>query len=253
MNIQAIKTSRITPQACSLLELLDRYVTQMEPHSILAITSKIVSLCEGNVAPGAGTDKTQLVREESDWYMQGEASKWGIDFTVRDHTLIPNAGIDESNAGDVYVLWPADAQATANTVREYLVRRFGHDELGVIITDSTCRPMRRGVSGIALAFSGFKPLRSYVGQSDLFDRPFKVSQADIAGGLAAAAVLVMGEGTESTPLAMLGNVTVAEFVPRGPTAEELDGVRIALEDDLFAPFLQKVRWLPGGRQQHTER
>ena len=31
-------------------------------------------------------------------------------------------------------------------------------------------------------------------------RPFKMSQANVAAGLAAAAVVVMGEGSEQTPL-----------------------------------------------------
>lgn len=245
MIAEPVKTPLITPDRMTLTQLLDEVVTALEPRSVLAITSKIVSLCEGSYLPVAGTDKAALIRSEADFYMAEHASKWGIEFTIKDGTLIPNAGIDESNAGDIYVLWPKDAQQTANAIRAYLAQRFGLREIGVIITDSTCRPMRLGVSGIALAFSGFRPLRDYVGQSDLFDRPFKVSQADIVGGLASTAVLMMGEGAERTPLALLREVTVADFVDRDPTAEELGSLRIPLADDLFAPFLQQVAWLPG--------
>lgn len=245
MIVEPVRTRLVTPGTVTLSQLLDEAVTDMQPRSILAITSKVVSLCEGSVVPVAGTDKAQLVRQEADFYMAGHESKWGIDFTIKDGTLIPNAGIDESNAGDIYVLWPRDAQATANDIRAYLAERFGLSEVGVIITDSTCRPMRLGVSGIAMAFSGFRPLRDYVGQADLFDRPFKVSQADIVGGLAATAVLMMGEGAERTPLAVLQDVSVADFVPRDPTPQELQSLQIPLADDLFAPFLQLVSWLPG--------
>lgn len=249
MIIEPIHTMRITPRSCTLIELLDTAITEMPPQSILAITSKVVSLCEGSIAPVQGTDKQALVREQSDYYMLESDSKWGINFTITDDTLIPNAGIDESNAGDVYVLWPEDAQETANQVREYLCGRFNNDELGVVITDSTCRPLRRGVSGVAMAFSGFKPLRDYIGTPDLFDRPFEVSQSDVVGGIASAAVLMMGEGSESTPLALLRDVTVAEFVSRGPSEEELASLRIPVEEDLFAPFLQHVKWQKGGRRK----
>ena len=248
MNIVAIHTDRIEPGAHTLLEVLDRAILLLAPRSIVAITSKIVSLCEGSVAPVNEAQKQELIRAQSDLYIPESTSKWGINFTITNDTLIPNAGIDESNAGDVYVLWPKDAQATANEVREYLSKKFDITELGVVITDSTCSPLRRGVSGIALAFSGFKPLRDYVGSPDLFERPFTVSQANIAGGLAAAAVLMMGEGAESTPLALFADVSVADFVDRNPTSEELASLRIPLEEDLFAPFLEHIDWQQGGRK-----
>lgn len=247
MIIQAIKTQRISPGSIDLIGLLDTVVAELPLQSVLAITSKIVSLCEDSVVPLSGIDKRTLIEREADWHLPADTpSKYGIEFTVKNDTLIPTAGIDESNAGDVYVLWPRDPQATANRVRAHLCERFGHGAFGVIITDSTCRPMRRGTSGISLAFSGFLPLKNYLGQPDLFDRAFKVSQADIAGGLAAAAVLAMGEGAESTPLALISDLEAVDFVDRDPTAEELASVRISLAEDLFAPFLGQVTWLQGG-------
>ena len=247
MIIKPIKTERIEPKSCTLLDLLDRSLPRLAAHSVIAITSKIVSLCEGSVVPVEGTDMLALIRSQSDLFLPESKSKWRINFTITNNTLIPNAGIDESNAGDVYVLWPKNAQATANMVRKYLSEKYDVESIGVIITDSTCSPLRRGVSGIALAFSGLKPLRDYVGSLDLFDRPFKVSQADIIGGLAATAVLVMGEGSESTPLALFTDVAVADFVPRDPTAEELHSLKIPLSEDLFAPFLEQIEWQKGGR------
>jgi dihydrofolate synthase / folylpolyglutamate synthase len=247
MRIDAIKTPRIAPGTTTLTRMLDNAVTAIPPDSILAITSKVVSLCEGSVAPESA-DKASLIRQEADFFIPGERGKYGITFTITGDTLIPSSGIDESNSGEGYVLWPRDPQGTANTVRAHLVRRFGHDRIGVVITDSTCRPLRQGVSGISIAFSGFKPLRNYVGEPDLFGRPFAVSQSDLAGGLAAAAVLVMGEGAESTPLALIQEVDFIEFVSRDPTADELASLQIPMEDDLFAPFLKGVTWQPGGKR-----
>jgi F420-0:gamma-glutamyl ligase len=222
----------------------------MPPRSILAITSKIVSLCEGSVVPIKGTDREALIREQADYIMADQPDMaHGIRFTIKHGTLIPNSGIDVSNvAGEAYALWPRDPQTTANTVRKYLADRFGPEDRGVIITDSTCRPLRRGVSGEGIAFSGFMPLRSYIGKKDLFDKKFKV-YADVVGGLASAAVLMMGEGAESTPLAMFEDVSQVEFVPRDPTDDELAQLKMPVETDLFSPFLTSVKWLPGGRSE----
>ncbi|MET1032987.1 MAG: coenzyme F420-0:L-glutamate ligase [Candidatus Saccharimonadales bacterium] len=245
MIAQSIKTQLVSPGSCTLFELLDASLKDIPEGSVLAITSKIVSLCEGSTVPIDGTDKMQLVRDQADYYMGERLGKYAFNFTITQDTLIPNSGIDESNAGDVYVLWPRDSQATANAVRQYLVDRFKLKNVGVIITDSTCRPLRRGVSGIALSFSGFMPLHNYVGQDDLFGRPFAVAQADIVGGLANTAVMMMGEGAESTPLALMSDLGFVDFVSRDPSDEELASLHIPLEDDVFEPFLNGVEWLPG--------
>lgn len=99
--------------------------------------------------------------------------------------------------------------------------------------------------GITLAYSGFKALNNYIGKPDLFGRPFAVSQADVAGGLSAAAVLQMGEGTEQTPLAVVSDVPFVTFQDQNPTAEELAETVIPVEEDLFAPFLLAVDWQKG--------
>ncbi len=249
MIARPIKTPRVEAGKLSLLELLDKSITELKPGSVLAITSKIVALCEGAYEPVGSIDKQELVRREAQLYMPEVDNKYHINFTISQNTLIPNSGIDESNVGDVYALWPRNPQKTANEVREYLANRFECKDIGVVITDSTCRPMRRGVSGIYLAYSGFKPLKDYVGKPDLFGRDFKVSQADIAGGLATTAVMIMGEGTESTPMAVLEDLDFVEFTNRDPNASELSSTLIDLEEDLFYPFLSQVKWLPGGQDK----
>jgi F420-0:gamma-glutamyl ligase len=155
------------------------------------------------------------------------------------------AGIDESNGDGYYILWPKDSQQSANAIREYLVQKFGVRDVGVVITDSTSQPLRRGTCGIALAHSGFAALRDYMDQPDIFGRRMHVTHANITGGVAAAAVLAMGEGNEQTPLALLRDLPVVEFQARNPTADELAMTTLSLEDDLFAPFLTAVDWLPG--------
>jgi dihydrofolate synthase / folylpolyglutamate synthase len=253
MKVTGVKTERITAGAVELLQLLERVVTELGEGSVVAITSKIVSLCEGNVIPHDQIDKEDLVVLESDLYLPASLSKYGHHFTITNNTLIPMAGVDESNGDGQYVLWPRDAQVTANQVRSWARQRFGLNQVGVIITDSTCHPLRRGTNGIMLAYSGFRPLNDYVGRPDLFGRPFAVSQADVAGGLAAAAVLQMGEGAEQTPIAILTDLPFVHFQDRDPTAAELASVIIPLEEDLFAPFLTSVEWRTGARHESGAR
>ena len=158
------------------------------------------------------------------------------------------AGIDESNGQGHYILWPRDSQKTANDLRAYLRRKHDLTELGVIITDSTCQPLRRGTTGISLAHSGFKALTNYVGTADLFGRPFGVTQAGIASGIAASAVLMMGEGSEQTPLCLLRDLPFVTFVEADPSTAELQAMAIPLEEDLFAPFLSAMPWQKGNRR-----
>jgi dihydrofolate synthase / folylpolyglutamate synthase len=249
MKVTGVKTDRITAGATELLPLLERVIAGVEDGSVIAITSKIVSLCEGSVIPVDQIDKEQLVVRESDLYLPASFSKYRHHFTITNNMLIPMAGIDESNGDGQYVLWPKNAQATANQVRAWARQRFGLGQVGVVITDSTCHPLRRGTNGIMLAHSGFRALNDYVGRPDLFGRPFAVSQADVAGGLAAAAVLQMGEGAERTPIAILTELPFVDFQDGDPTAEELASGCISLDEDLFAPFLTSVEWQKGMRHR----
>jgi dihydrofolate synthase / folylpolyglutamate synthase len=249
MIIRGVQTSKITAGSMTTFELLEQYITSLKEGDVVAITSKIISLCENRVIPFEKTDKETLVIQESDKYLPHTLSKYGHHFTITNNTLIPMAGVDESNGNNNYVLWPRDAQKSANDIRKYLKDRFGLQQVGVLITDSTCRPLRRGTTGIDLAHSGFVALNNYVGSPDLFGRPFGVSQASVSGGLAAAAVLVMGEGIEQTPICVMSDLSFVQFQDRNPSAVELEMQHISLEDDLFAPFLQSVNWQKGMRKQ----
>lgn len=245
MKVEAIKTEKITPGKITLLSLLDKYVSGLQEGSILAITSKIVSICEGRVVAVSGADKDELVRKEADLYLPKEENKYGVFLTIKDSLLIPTAGIDESNGGGHYVLWPADPQKTANKVREYLEKRFNLKKVGVIITDSKTTPLRWGTSGVAIAHSGFMALKNYIGTPDIFGKDFQMTKASISDALSASAVLVMGEGREQTPLSIISDVPFVKFQDGNPTVEELNELKISIDDDLYAPLLKSVHWKKG--------
>ncbi|MEY4548700.1 MAG: hypothetical protein RL685_4895 [Pseudomonadota bacterium] len=244
MRTRALQTHVIPPNERDLFGILDRYVAELPERSVLAITSKIVAICEGRVRPMAGTDKQALIAEEAERYLPPDP-RYGVCLTLKQGLLIATAGIDESNADGWYVLWPSDAQRSAHAIRAHLAARHGLTELGVVITDSRSTPIRPGVTGVALAHSGFLALNDYVGKEDLFGRPLRMTKVNVMDALAASAVLVMGEGSECTPLAVIDELPFVSFRASSPTAEEVARLRIAPEDDLYAPLLTGVAWKTG--------
>lgn len=245
MIVTPVKTDKVKPGSHTIFELLDEHLPTLPEKSILAVTSKIVSLCEGRVLPIKGTDKQKLVEQEADYYLPASLSKYDYPFTITHNTLIPASGIDESNGDGHYILWPKDPQKSANEIRKHLKKKFSVKDVGVIITDSTCMPLRWGTIGIAMAHSGFRPLNTYIGKPDLFGRPFKVSRAGVASGLAAAAVVAMGEGAEQTPVVVVKDVAFIEFQDRDPSPEDIAELLVPKDEDLYGPFFEAVEWKKG--------
>lgn len=192
-----------------------------------------------------GVDKDALVKDEVEYYLPKEENKYNFFLTVKDTIMIASGGIDESNGNGYYILWPKNSQESANSIREFLVQEYGLSEVGVIITDSKTTPLRRGVAGVTLAHSGFSALNDYIDKPDIFGRHLHVTKANIADGLAGAAVLVMGEGSEQTPLAILTDLPFVTFQKRNPNAEELTDLKIPMEEDIYASILTRAPWKKG--------
>lgn len=245
MNIKAIKTDKITPLDKSIFAVLDKHLNAFEEGQILAITSKIISICQGRVVPIDKVSKDELVFREADYFLPKEENKYGVYLTIKNNIIIATAGIDESNGGGYYVLWPENAQEIANKIREYLTKKFNVKNVGVIITDSKTTPLRWGTTGAALVHSGFNALKDYIGTPDIFGKDFRMTKANISDALATASVLVMGEGNEQTPIAVIDDVLFVEFQDRNPTPEELSQITISIDDDLYAPLLKNVGWKKG--------
>lgn len=242
MNIQPIKTHKITSADRDLTVILDKYITHLSENSVVAITSKIVSICEGNMVPIEDSEKDELVKSEADLYLSKDENKYNLFLTIKNSILAVSAGIDESNTDGNYVLWPKDPQESANQVRKYLAEKFQLKNVGVVITDSKTTPLRWGVTVISIAHSGFAALNDMIGTPDIFGRKLKMTKIAVADGLAAAAGLVMGEGSEQTPIAIVTDVPFVKFQNRNPKADELDALKIEIEDDVYAPLLKSVNW-----------
>ena len=245
MRAVPIKTKKIRARTGSIFLILDNYVQKMPEGSVLAVTSKIISLCEGRVVGARGTNKDKLVEDEAEFFLPRKLSRYKIMFAIKNGILAPSAGIDESNTDGYYVLWPKDPQKTANEIRKYLAGRFKLKRVGVIITDSKTTPLRWGTSGVSIAHSGFEALKDYIGTPDIFGRKLKMTKANIMDALAASAVLVMGEGKEQTPLAIIEDLPFVKFRSSNPSKSELLDLKISLDDDLYAPMLKAVKWRKG--------
>lgn len=245
MNVKAIKTHKITSSDSDLFAVLDKYITELSENTVVCVTSKIVAICEGRVVPLEGIDKDELIKSEAQYFLPRDTNPYHVSLTITRNNLVASAGIDESNANGTYVLWPADSQESANKIREHLAKKFGLKNIGVVITDSKSTPFRWGVTAISLAHSGFLALKSYIGEQDLFGRPFMFETMNIADGFATSAALIMGEGSEQTPLAIITDVPFVEFVARNPTKEELETLRIDMEADMYTPILSSAPWEKG--------
>ncbi|MBI1863205.1 coenzyme F420-0:L-glutamate ligase [Candidatus Microgenomates bacterium] len=248
MHITPIKTHAIVANKESIYDLIDTYIPSFPEKSVLAITSKVISLCEGAVVPEQGTDKDKLVEEHADYYLPKDFNVYGFHFTITNHTMIASAGIDLSNGNGNYVLWPKDPQKSANDIRVYLTKKFNIKHAGVLIIDSKTTPLRWGTMGTSIAHSGFNAVKDYIGTKDLFDYQIRVTKANHAEGLAAASCLVMGEGAESTPFTIIGDIPFIEFQNRNPSQGELDIIAIPLAEDLYAPILKSVSWIKGKKR-----
>lgn len=239
MQVSPLKTKKII-DGDHLFSIIDQFLPLIKEGSILAVTSKIVAICEGNTFDRDQKDLSALIKEEADNYLETDAP---YVLTIKNNILIPQAGIDESNSDGRFVLWPRDPFQSAREIREYVVNKKPLKDFGVIITDSKTSPLRHGTTGISIAHAGFTALKDYRGKEDLFGRKLKVTLADQADALASGAVLVMGEGAEQTPMALIGDLEFIKFDADAPTAGEKQDQKISIEEDLYGPLLRAVTWI----------
>ncbi len=235
MNIRTLRSPLVKAHD-SLYTLLDTCVPTLQEQEILVITSKIISLTEGQVVTKETVpSKQHLIQEQSDAYLPLHS----FSLTIKNHLLIPAAGIDESNAENYYILYPQDVQKSSQKIWEYLRKRDQREEIGVLITDSRTSPLRCGVTGVSLAWCGFKSLHNYIGTPDCFGKPLAVTQTNVADSLAASAVFCMGEGNEQTPFAILSGAPKVQFTKSPPTSDELDAFYLSPSKDIYASLFQK--------------
>jgi coenzyme F420-0:L-glutamate ligase / coenzyme F420-1:gamma-L-glutamate ligase len=202
---------------------LARNHVRLKTRDIVAISSKIIGIAErrivflDSVRPGSRARSVsrkyslnpsfaQAVVDEADSVVGGVK---GTLLTVKNGDAVANAGIDRKNAPEgAVVLWPRDADTTARNIRRS-IRRKTRKNVGVVIVDSRVSPMRLGTTGFAIGCAGFESVEDLRGRVDLFDRRIQITIRSIADGVAASAQLVMGEGSEQIPFAIVREAPVS--------------------------------------------
>lgn len=249
MIIKAIKTRKFLPPEDNLWELLSENIKVLAENSVVAITSKVVSIAEGRcISIQEFPDKDKLITSEADKYLPRDAAPGGLVMhTIKNNMMIASAGIDESNGNNFYILWPKDPQLSAKRIWKFLTKKFKIKNLGIIITDSRLVPLKRGVVGVAIGYFGFKPLRDYRGKVDIFGRVLKMETSNLPDSIASAAVLEMGEGKEQTPLGIITDVPYLEFTNRLPEDDKGEfSFTMPEKEDMFYPLIASVKWKKGG-------
>ena len=193
-----------------ILKSLQQRQQNIIDHDILVIAHKIVSKAEGQIvdlqyikpsikslAIAKENDKdpriVQTILNESKEIVKLSR---GIIIAETKHGFIcANAGVDQSNVEDSFnhaVLLPKDADASAKKIRESLRKKTGKD-IAVIITDTFGRPFREGQTNVAIGVDGINPIKSYIGNTDMYGKKLRVTEIAVADEIASAAELAMGK------------------------------------------------------------
>lgn len=186
---------------------------------IVVIAQKIVSKAEGQIVPLNSLVPSDLaLRLAQDYRKDPRVTELilrqsknivkissGVIITETKHGFIcANAGVDQSNVmngKETALLLPDDPDASAKQIL-YMLKEKTSREIAVVITDSFGRPFRNGQTNVAIGVAGMIPIRSYVGEDDMYGKKLKVTEIAVVDELASAAELVMGK-SKGIPIAVI--------------------------------------------------
>ena len=250
-HVMGIRTGIIhpgDPVADIILDAVTRNGQSLEEGDVLVMAESAIATSEGRlvelkgVVPsdesrklaaeyGMDPREVEVVIRESDRIIGGIP---GFLLCMKGGTLLPNAGVDASNAPPGFLVpLPEDPDGSADRIRREILKRKGL-RVGVIIADSRTHAMRVGCSGVAIGCSGIPSVIDDRGRCDLYGRALQVTRRAVADNIATAAELVMGEADECTPLAIVRGL--------GLPLVETSGIEgIAAEECLFMGTVLDVK------------
>ena len=208
MELVPLKSGRLESESDLLLAFqsaLESANESIKERDVIVIASKALAYSQGRLVEIKDTEFEDLIRQEADVVLD----EGDMVITMKNKILIPNAGIDNSNTpkGTV-ILWPNDPFGSARVLCEKLKGKFGLNEIGILISDSHCQPLRAGTTGIAIGWSGFYGVQDLRGQKDLFGKEMTYTQIAMADDLASAANVLMGETDASVPFVIVRDAPV---------------------------------------------
>ena len=192
----------------------------IESGDVVVVAQKIISKCENryvelkNIQPSKeATDLAKTLNRDPAFIqiIQNESKK--IISTDKNVIIVEhklgfiniNAGIDRSNIlqkDDVVLLLPENPSKSAKDLQSAISANFQRD-IALIVTDSMTRPFRSGVTNFALASANIPSLIDLKGDSDIYGNILQSTEIAIADELAAAAGLLMGQGSEKQPVVII--------------------------------------------------
>jgi len=224
IEIIGLENFPIVKKGDDLAQLIVKVATEnyvkIDDGDIIVVSSKIVSKSEGrivdirdvepskkalDIAEITGKDPrlVEVILRESTKVVK--ATKGHLIVSTKHGIVCANAGVDKSNVvGDPYIvaLLPEDPDRSAERIRAGIKELTGKD-VAVLITDTYGRPLREGHINMAVGLSGLEPFRDYRGKKDLFGYVLRIKRIALADEIASAAELVMGNGSEGVPVAII--------------------------------------------------
>ena len=203
LMIEACERSELVLEDGDILVLAQKIVSKAENRSV-ALLDVVPSPRAIELAAVAQKDARviELILQESTSVLRCRA---GV--IIVEHRLglvMANAGIDASNVDGAdgeerVLLLPEDPDRSATVLRDELRSRVGRD-IGIVINDSFGRAWRNGTVGTAIGVAGPPGLWDMRGLPDRNGRVLRATEVGIADELAAAASLLMGQGSEGLPV-----------------------------------------------------
>jgi dihydrofolate synthase / folylpolyglutamate synthase len=242
MRFIPVKTRKFLPPKDDILAEMDKRLPKLKEGDVLMIASKILAIHQGYCVKVGSADLVQkhkqkrlLTQKEADYSLPGYLiGKSQIILTIKDYTLIPSAGIDESNGNGYFILWPKNVNVLLKQIVKRYQKKFGIKKLAAVAVDSRTMPLRWGTQGVSIGFWGLNPLYDYRGKKDIFKRKLVYTQRNLVDTLADLGALVMGEGGEQTPAVVLRGAKFVKFT----TKDLYHTLVIPPKKDLYAPILK---------------
>jgi len=233
-----------------ICEAADSENVKLLDDDVIVVSQKIVSKAEGElvdistIKPGAkaravakrtkkSSQLLELILRDSAKILRVE--KRTIIVKRKDGLICLNAGVDKSNVNGatIYARLPRNADRSAQKLRAELEQLSGR-KIAVIIADTYSRPSRLGQVEFAIGISGIDPVIDYRGKRDLFGYELKFKYVAIADEIAAAAELVMGQGTEAIPVAIIRGLSRLQRTDKAGLSKKLS---LGRQKDLFRRIL----------------
>jgi coenzyme F420-0:L-glutamate ligase/coenzyme F420-1:gamma-L-glutamate ligase len=232
-----------------IVETMKKEKVPIEDGDIIVVAQKIVSKAEGrtvklkDIVPSEKAKEiarqtlkdprlVELILKETRNIVKATPEIFIIE--NKEGIICINAGIDKSNVSgdDSYTLLPEDSDKSARELLSEIAKLTGK-KVAVVICDTYSRPFRRGQVGFTIGIAGIDSFVDYRGQKDLFNYTLKVKNTAIADEIASAAELVIGQGKEAIPVAIIKNLIRVKWTKETSTKDLL----IPKQEDLFKETL----------------